>query len=341
MKKRIKKGFTLIELIVVMAIFSILMVAVMALTGPVQRLFQKTALSEKTYSYANNIQLYLQGKLEYVEDLDVCTSDMIDYNVSGDVDDEDIAKLVEDFRYKHFKDTVGYDGSNVKYLKGNIHVLKLCNNPCKDYKGDEVKAGQILHRVYNFDSTKADAKITAASTYTETAELNDAYFNAQDAVYTFNYSLGASNLKVVNLPSASEADLGSIDRNQVYRALDKDIDDTPNGISATGMSMSIVIAKNDTGTIDVPAVGENNAYRAFASPVAVQVANLQLTNLAVRCKHNVNPWGVQRPYMDGGSVKMQTPEQAGDGFRCSATTNPVFDFKNDIYFIFAYTDEIY
>jgi len=66
---KIKKGFTLIELIIVMAIFSILLLATMALTRPVSRMFSKTSLQEKTYSYANNIQEYLQGALEYSDSL--------------------------------------------------------------------------------------------------------------------------------------------------------------------------------------------------------------------------------------------------------------------------------
>ena len=49
MKKSIKKGFTLVELIVVMAIFSILMVGVMSLITPVSNMFKSTAISEKTY----------------------------------------------------------------------------------------------------------------------------------------------------------------------------------------------------------------------------------------------------------------------------------------------------
>ena len=50
MNRKVKKGFTLVELIVVMAIFSILMVGVMAITKPVSAIFRNTSISEKTYS---------------------------------------------------------------------------------------------------------------------------------------------------------------------------------------------------------------------------------------------------------------------------------------------------
>ena len=80
MKKMTRKGFTLVELLVVMAIFSILLVGVMAIIKPVSTLFRNTSISEKTYAYANNIQVYLQGKLEYSEDIVVATSDKMDAN---------------------------------------------------------------------------------------------------------------------------------------------------------------------------------------------------------------------------------------------------------------------
>ena len=50
MKKMTRKGFTLVELLVVMAIFSILLVGVMAIIKPVSTLFRNTSISEKTYA---------------------------------------------------------------------------------------------------------------------------------------------------------------------------------------------------------------------------------------------------------------------------------------------------
>jgi prepilin-type N-terminal cleavage/methylation domain-containing protein len=342
MKKNIKKGFTLVELIVVMAIFSVLMVAVMALTGPVQRLFQKTAISEKTYSYANNIQLYLQGKLEYAEDVCVCTSDKIDFDASGSVDDDDLAKLAEQFRKEHFENVVSYDGSKANYMKGNIHILRLCNSDTKLKSGEEVPKGQIIHRTYGFTSNTA---LTSAATYTETAELNKAFFDANDSAYNFNYALGSSNLKVVKIPpddDLSPEAKAKVDRKAVYRALDRDIEDKTTDVSATTLAVSIVLDKKDTGSVDIPDYGSQKACRAFASPAAVQIANLPLTNIATRSKRSAYPKGLIRPRMasEGGEVTLQAGNQMGDAFDM-AYASQVFDFQNDIYFVFSYTDEMY
>jgi prepilin-type N-terminal cleavage/methylation domain-containing protein len=342
MKKRIKKGFTLIELIVVMAIFSILMVAVMALTGPVQRMFKNTALSEKTYSYANNIQLFLQGKLEYAEDLYVCTSDKIDFDGVNGVDDGDLVKLAEEFRNKHFKNTVGTnDGTNTHYIKGNIHILRLCNNDVVGSDGKvKFKRGEITHRVYDFTSNNV---IDPSKTYEEKSELNPAFFNAQDSAYNFNYALGSSNLKIAKMPDAGDLDeetKAKVKENVVYRALDRDMADKTTDISATNLSLSIVLDQKTGGSIDIPAVGTQKACRVFASPVAVQIANLPLTNIAIRCKHNPSPWGLKRPKLEDGAVTLQGDGDVGSAYS-ETYASADFSFTNDIYFVYAYTDELY
>ena len=156
MKKLTKKGFTLTELLVAMAIFSILMVFVLSITDPVSKIFKNASVAEKTYSYANNIQLYLQTHLEYAEDVVVATGDRIDALGDGDgsVSNAEIYDLVEKFRQNHFQYTVMYDDDpaitneddRVKWLHGNIHVLRMCNT------GSD--RGQIMHSIYEFVSNQ-------------------------------------------------------------------------------------------------------------------------------------------------------------------------------------------
>ena len=49
------KGFTLIELIIVLAIFSVIMTLVMSFIDPVSRLMTKTSVRERTSAYVDNI----------------------------------------------------------------------------------------------------------------------------------------------------------------------------------------------------------------------------------------------------------------------------------------------
>ena len=244
--RKVRKGFTLLELIVVMAIFSILLVGVMAITKPVSKIFKNTSLSEKTYSYANNIQTYLQGRLEYSESLVVATSGNMDKDSDDAITSTDLAQWAEDFRKSHYNNVVGYDGKKVTYMQGKIHILQLMNND----DGTHQK-GDILHRVYDFTS---DTPIPTTADPTPTPELNAVFFNAQDAAYNFSYALGASNLQVVSTPAGGNS-------KEVYRALDRDFTNQSPTLDKQHLAVTIVLDKKTGGSIDVNKVdGDGNAY---------------------------------------------------------------------------------
>ena len=330
MNTKTKKGFTLVELIVVMAIFSILLLGVMAITKPVSVMFKNTSLSEKTYAYANNIQVYLQGRLEYSEDIVVATSDNMDANSDGKFDEVDLAVMVEDFRKSHFDNTVGYNGKDVVPLKGKIHVLRMVNNADGTFP-----QGAVTERVFDFQTDKAIPTSTKA---TEEQMLNPAFFTAKDSAYNFSYSLGAANLELVPTPATG-------DSGEVYRALDKDVSDENVGISTTTLAMSIVLDKKTGGAIDVAAgAGKGaNGYRAYRDPVALQVVNLPLTNITYRSNHTATAYGISRTYKDPATGVVEYQPEGGSlvgNAYDDSRANKTVDFNNDIYFIFCYTDEI-
>lgn len=335
-KKTMKKGFTLIELVVVMAIFSILLVGVMSLTGPVSKMMQSASLSEKTYSYAHNIQVYLQGKLEYADNLYVYTSDAVDSDGDGVVSARELRDVAENFRAGpivtkdgHYANLVTHDvgsGSAIKddthTTKGKIYIMRLANTGAD--------AGQITLRTYDFLS---DTEIPTATDPAEVPQLNDAVFNARDAAYGISYALGSSTLVSVADPTGG---------NDTYRALDKDYNNQIHGANVQDMSISIVINKDSvradgshTGYVDV------GSYRAFMNPVILQVANLPLTNINYRSKLTGSPFGVKRMLKDPvtNQLRLQSDNEAGAGFKIESSTDMI-DFNNDIYFVFAYADEL-
>ena len=345
MKKSIKKGFTLVELIVVMAIFSILMVGVMSLITPVSNMFKSTAISEKTYSYANNVQQYLQTKLEYSENVFIGSSGPMGLTSDGKANNEKIAELVEDFRYSHYADTITTPdgGDTVNYLNGKIHVIRLVNSEDgKLSNGENVQKGQITHRVYDFNS-KADAKISSDTVVDEVPELNTAFLNARDAAYDFSYSMGAGTL-ITHTPIDEHGDAITDER---YKVLDNDLGNKDTGIDSSNLKFSIVLNKNSGGFIDCNGSNEAGAftYRAFAAPCAIQVVNLPLTNFVHRCGR-VGDYGkgLQRPKIttdpgDKDGIVEQTPDESGHGCDTYALDTK-YDFSQDIYFIYTFTDEI-
>ena len=72
------KGFTLIELIIVMAIFTGIAVGAMAMIKPVMKLFNNTAELEKSSADADNIRRYIEDNLRYANRLFNC----VGYNLS-------------------------------------------------------------------------------------------------------------------------------------------------------------------------------------------------------------------------------------------------------------------
>lgn len=104
--KKNLKGFTLVELIIVMAIFSILMAGVLSLIDPVSRIMTSANISEKTYSYVNTIQTYVEDSLKYAENLHVYTGDCIDSDNDGIISDQEVMAAAEKYRDYYFKDVV-------------------------------------------------------------------------------------------------------------------------------------------------------------------------------------------------------------------------------------------
>jgi prepilin-type N-terminal cleavage/methylation domain-containing protein len=331
MNRKTKKGFTLIELIIVMAIFSILLLGAMMITQPVTRMYRNTTLSEKTYAYANNIQTYVQGRLEYAEDMEVATSDNLDLDSNGKFEETDLAIWAENFRKAHWDQTVGYNGKDVVPLKGSIHIMRLLNNA-----DGTIPQGQITDRVYEF---KSDQTIPTSDKPTQELMLNDAFFTSKDSAYNFSYALGSTTLVPVATPSGASDSKG-----EIYRALANDKDNKSADIGVLKLALTIVLDKKTGGSIDVNA--GSYSYRAFADPVAIQIATLPLTNISHRSNHTTNAKGLPRPYKDPATNDIFVQAEGAGSLGSSGIAyddllaTKTIDFNNDIYFIYAYTDEI-
>ena len=347
MKKTFKKGFTLLELIVVMAIFSLLMVAVMSMIDPVSQIFKRQSVAEKTYSYAHNIQTYLQTHLEYAESMVVTTGDQF----KPDTEDkkypgEDIEDAVKKYAKNHFEyDVVPKDKNDIRWMKGKVHVLRMVNTGAD--------RGQIKHSVYAFKSNTSDNDgLTVTLEQDEEDGINPAFFKASDAKYNFSYALGASKLVSVPTPASGDA-------NSTYKALKTDYDGgkAPD-VKMDSFNISIVIdkaGKNNQGSIDVSEAKKDDAgdpqkdaegnpitadYRAFRMPAVLQVASIELSNLLLS---KPTGYAYQRTFKKNGTEEIAyTPDnsEAYRGWAYESFLPDDVNFDNDIYFIYALTDEM-
>ena len=166
--KRTKKGFTLIELIIVLAIFSVIMVLVMSFIDPVSKIMKKSSTRERTASYVDNINEYLEKSLRYAQYVrvfegDFCNnlsnngdgtyntflSDYADVSTDAEAEKYAVMQFVDDYfdgaicsEYEMVGTTKIY-----KPLTGKVHVLKLCNDKVFN-SGD--KPGTVYETVYDF-----------------------------------------------------------------------------------------------------------------------------------------------------------------------------------------------
>lgn len=143
-KKTTVKGFTLIELIIVLAIFSVIMTLVMSLIDPVSKLMTKTSVRERTAAYVDNIGEYVSKSIRHAQNIVVYEHGLYSSDYAADACTEET--LVRDFVDTYYNGAVYYDGSNnYPLLNGKVHVLKLINED-----DGTLKAGRIYESVYNF-----------------------------------------------------------------------------------------------------------------------------------------------------------------------------------------------
>jgi prepilin-type N-terminal cleavage/methylation domain-containing protein len=162
MKTKKVKGFTLVELIVVVAIFSIIMGAALQLLIPVGEQFTSTAEYEGARAAIDNTNRYVTGTLRYADRVWVYYGK--DYtNADQSIDDSTISSCVSDFSTTYFK-------NNYKIEATDINVLAF------DNKNQEVK-------LYTYSNTAGSDVFNYVST---TNPLNEAL----DTDYSFKYYLG-------------------------------------------------------------------------------------------------------------------------------------------------------
>lgn len=133
-RKTTVKGFTLIEMIVVVATFSIIMIAAMNLMLPSRKLFDRSYSTESMISSAAQVHTYLEETLRYASSIQIQQTTPTKSDLITFVDNTYRSKLVLD----------NLTAAPKRY-EGKFYVLDIDNTP--DAKGN---TGQIRKWVYDF-----------------------------------------------------------------------------------------------------------------------------------------------------------------------------------------------
>lgn len=170
MKLRNKKGFTLVELIIVIAIIAILLACVAAFAGPVQKIVKSSAASADALQVNKIIGDYIENRLAYASYIDV----HIGKNVNNLQSDSDVVGGTTGFTaiQNKLNSTANSNGK----AKGGMLVFH--------YEPDTVEPFKSTYKLY-------DIPIKSTGSYNMTAftsgELNGAVF--ADGFYLNNNQL--------------------------------------------------------------------------------------------------------------------------------------------------------
>ncbi len=167
------KGFTLVELIVVVAIFGIIMAAALSILQPVSEVFASTAKYEQARASSDNERLFVENNLKYATNLTV----LYDVPNSTDISSSALSKAGE------MKSNLSI--FEIGTSKNPLYIMKLANTD--DGKVSIYKDSGSGFSLYN----KANDEI-----YKNYAYEFDMPFNDNDGDGVAECVFGVSNAKL-------------------------------------------------------------------------------------------------------------------------------------------------
>jgi prepilin-type N-terminal cleavage/methylation domain-containing protein len=135
--KKVIKGFTLVELIVVLAIFSVVLAAATSMMQPVAKIMVLADIRESGATQVSQISNYLEMSLSTAEYINTANYVVDDPTLREQMVD----RFVDDYYSGVLKD--GATISDPKYGSGLVHVMTIDNN----------NSGHISEYVYEVDFT--------------------------------------------------------------------------------------------------------------------------------------------------------------------------------------------
>jgi len=176
-RKRSLKGFTLVELIIVMALFSLVMFSVAQLLSPVSKFYVRSSNFESSTACIDNMKRAIEGNLKYADRVRVYCN----YNPSTDLQAQ-----VDDFWLEFFGPDPVPRGCGLKRefldCKGTIYALTFDNSVpgltfdgtnwvingysnLEDFAHAKVNSGKISLYQYSFDNTATPTLVSVDDWY--------------------------------------------------------------------------------------------------------------------------------------------------------------------------------
>lgn len=260
-KKKSLKGFTLIELIVVIAVFGLILAAALSILNPVNNIFQSTYRYTDSVSIVDNVSMYVEDNLRYCNRMDVCDKALI-----ADLDafrNEKVSEFIDRYRMN--------DASKISQKVPNekIYLMKIENpDGISDLNPDTLdlanfkQSGKISLWTYTMGSGWTGYKEWAVNEefyndYTFTTEITSMHVGTSSRDFTMNINLFHNDRKAKVLQQISNTNLDNIVSFPLV-----------NLVNGSGKIMEDIYVKNGTDIIkssSVPRFEYRNTYNSSLS----------------------------------------------------------------------------
>lgn len=186
--KKILKGFTLIELIIVMAILAILMAAIMNMFKPVRETYVDATLYENQRTSQNGIVTYITESIRYATDLGMYTKDKVT-DVEGAVEAFTDAYLEANGVKTTDSDYSAKRTNTLAKMKEQAEVIIIDNDTTYAFSNVGHK-GRILRRKFVKNASGTVQPLTNNAEDASTKEcrlaLGEAYYGESSYTITFD-----------------------------------------------------------------------------------------------------------------------------------------------------------
>lgn len=196
--KKMSKGFTLVELIIVMAIMTILMTGLMQLMKPIRSTYVDSTLYESQRNVENGIGQYITESVRYATDIGIYSS--CNTNVGNVKTAEELfMKAVTGLTPSQYASADATEKANYESIRNRLQVITIDNNKYtynnKDWSGRLVrkKVTDLSGSTTQLLSTDDDK----AGTTSARLALGDAYYGDTTYSIKLKADITASDLDVV------------------------------------------------------------------------------------------------------------------------------------------------
>lgn len=275
-EKKTLKGFTLVELIIVLAIFSVILALVMSFIDPVSNLMKNTSIRERTAAYSDNISEYIDNSLHYAKYLyvyeggeifaygDTHTPAVVDASLDADaLERAEVAQAAKDIVEKNLGGAVRRNKNN--FITGLVRVMKFDNS----------SEGQIYEWVCEFTSgqTANPDEPVIDSVSAKRAVLNPEHFEN----YNYHYSIGYYDYNVVP-GSASAGSNGSSGKYEKWLVPKTNDSGSTIAVGMDNFPINIIAYGNKEADSRYAVVNGSETVAVFKSPTHMSTVSMALIN---------------------------------------------------------------